>query len=73
LNDIRKRFISMGFGIPVAEISRISRQYKQMQKMMRSVQGKCLRRALAAGRGFRVGWLCRQSGSVAAQATSRGA
>ncbi|HKH46064.1 MAG TPA: hypothetical protein VKM72_15495 [Thermoanaerobaculia bacterium] len=53
LNGSRKRRISMGSGTSVAEINRLLKQYKQMQKMMKGVQGKWLRRALGSGAGAR--------------------
>jgi signal recognition particle subunit SRP54 len=52
LNGSRKRRISMGSGTSVAEINRLLKQYKQMQKMMKGVQGKWLRRALGSGAGM---------------------
>lgn len=52
LNGSRKRRISMGSGTSVAEINRLLKQYKQMQKMMKGVQGKWLRRALGGGAGM---------------------
>ena len=42
----------MGSGTSVAEINRLLKQYKQMQKMMKGVQGKWLRRALGSGAGM---------------------
>ena len=53
LNGSRKRRISMGSGTSVAEINRLLKQYKQMQKMMKGVQGKWLRRAMGGGAGMR--------------------
>jgi len=53
LNGSRKRRISMGSGTSVAEINRLLKQYKQMQKMMKGVQGKWLRRALGSSPGMR--------------------
>jgi signal recognition particle subunit SRP54 len=52
LNGSRKRRISMGSGTSVAEINRLLKQYKQMQKMMKGVQGKWLRRAMGSGAGM---------------------
>ncbi len=52
LNGSRKRRISMGSGTSVAEINRLLKQYKQMQKMMKGVQSKWLRRALGSGAGM---------------------
>jgi len=46
LNGSRKKRISMGSGTSVAEINRLLKQYKSMQKMMKGVQGKWLRRAM---------------------------
>jgi signal recognition particle subunit SRP54 len=46
LNGSRKKRISMGSGTSVAEINRLLKQYKGMQKMMKGVQGKWLRRAM---------------------------
>jgi signal recognition particle subunit SRP54 len=46
LNGSRKKRISMGSGTSVAEINRLIKQYKSMQKMMKGVQGKFLRRAM---------------------------
>jgi signal recognition particle subunit SRP54 len=51
LNGSRKKRISMGSGTSVAEINRLLKQYKTMQKMMKGVQGKWLRRALGGGMG----------------------
>ncbi|HEV2846637.1 MAG TPA: signal recognition particle protein [Thermoanaerobaculia bacterium] len=51
LNGSRKKRIAMGSGTSVAEINRLLKQYKQMQKMMKGVQGKWLRRAMGAGGG----------------------
>jgi signal recognition particle subunit SRP54 len=52
LNGSRKRRISMGSGTSVAEINRLLKQYKQMQKMMKGVQGKWLHRAMGSGAGM---------------------
>jgi len=46
LNGSRKKRISMGSGTSVAEINRLLKQYKSMQKMMKGVQGKFLRSAM---------------------------
>jgi len=46
LNGSRKKRISMGSGTSVAEINRLIKQYKSMQKMMKGVQGKFLRSAM---------------------------
>jgi signal recognition particle subunit SRP54 len=51
LNGSRKKRISMGSGTSVAEINRLLKQYKTMQKMMKGVQGKWLRRAMGGGMG----------------------
>jgi signal recognition particle subunit SRP54 len=52
LNGSRKRRIAIGSGTSVAEINRLVKQYKQMQKMMKGVQGKWLRRAMGSGAGL---------------------
>lgn len=49
LNGGRKKRIAMGSGTSVAEINRLLKQYRTMQKMMKGVQGKWLRRAMGAG------------------------
>jgi len=46
LNGSRKKRISMGSGTSVAEINRLLKQYRMMQKMMKGVQGKWLRKAM---------------------------
>ena len=51
LNGSRKKRISQGSGTSVAEINRLLKQYKTMQKMMKGVQGKWLRRAMGGGAG----------------------
>jgi signal recognition particle subunit SRP54 len=51
LNGSRKKRISIGSGTSVAEINRLLKQYKTMQKMMKGVQGKWLRRAMGGGAG----------------------
>ncbi|HEY0556088.1 MAG TPA: AAA family ATPase, partial [Thermoanaerobaculia bacterium] len=51
LNGGRKKRIAMGSGTSVAEINRLLKQYRTMQKMMKGVQGKWLRRAMGAGGG----------------------
>ena len=51
LNGSRKRRIAIGSGTSVAEINRLIKQYKQMQKMMKGVQGKWLRRAMGMAGG----------------------
>jgi signal recognition particle subunit SRP54 len=53
LNGSRKRRVAMGSGTSVADINRLIKQYKQMQKMMKGVQGKFMRKAMgmAARRG----------------------
>jgi signal recognition particle subunit SRP54 len=51
LNGSRKKRISQGSGTSVAEINRLLKQYRTMQKMMKGVQGKWLRRALGGGMG----------------------
>ncbi|MFL6195809.1 MAG: signal recognition particle protein [Thermoanaerobaculia bacterium] len=49
LNGGRKKRIAMGSGTSVAEINRLLKQYRTMQKMMKGVQGKWLRRAMGMG------------------------
>ena len=49
LNGSRKKRIAVGSGTSVAEINRLLKQYAQMRKMMKGVQGKWLRRAMGAG------------------------
>ena len=49
LNGSRKKRIAMGSGTSVAEINRLLKQYRTMQKMMKGVQGKWLRRAMGSG------------------------
>ena len=49
LNGSRKKRIAMGSGTSVAEINRLLKQYAQMRKMMKGVQGKWLRRAMGMG------------------------
>jgi len=49
LNGGRKKRIAMGSGTSVAEINRLLKQYRTMQKMMKGVQGKWLRRAMGSG------------------------
>jgi signal recognition particle subunit SRP54 len=51
LNGSRKKRISMGSGTSVAEINRLIKQYRTMQKMMKGVQGKWLRKAMGGGMG----------------------
>ncbi len=46
LNGRRKRRIAMGSGTKVQDINRLVKQYRQMQKMMKGVGGKWLRRSL---------------------------
>ncbi|MBV8200470.1 MAG: signal recognition particle protein, partial [Acidobacteria bacterium] len=46
LNGGRKRRIAMGSGTTVAEINRLLKQYRGMQKMFKGVQGKWLRKAM---------------------------
>jgi signal recognition particle subunit SRP54 len=46
LNGSRKKRIAMGSGTSVSEINRLLKQYAQMRKMMKGVQGKWLRRAM---------------------------
>jgi len=53
LNGGRKKRIAMGSGTSVAEINRLLKQYRTMQKMMKGVQGKWLRRAMGAGKQAR--------------------
>jgi signal recognition particle subunit SRP54 len=49
LNGGRKKRIAMGSGTSVAEINRLLKQYRTMQKMMKGVQGKWLKRAMGMG------------------------
>jgi signal recognition particle subunit SRP54 len=49
LNGSRKKRIAVGSGTSVADINRLLKQYAQMRKMMKGVQGKWLRRAMGAG------------------------
>jgi signal recognition particle subunit SRP54 len=49
LNGSRKKRIAMGSGTSVSEINRLLKQYAQMRKMMKGVQGKWLRRAMGMG------------------------
>jgi len=49
LNGGRKKRIAMGSGTSVAEINRLLKQYRTMQKMMKGVQGKWLRKAMGSG------------------------
>jgi signal recognition particle subunit SRP54 len=49
LNGSRKKRIATGSGTKVADINRLLKQYAQMRKMMKGVQGKWLRRAMGAG------------------------
>ncbi|HEX7185719.1 MAG TPA: signal recognition particle protein [Thermoanaerobaculia bacterium] len=51
LNGSRKKRIAIGSGTSVQEINRLLKQYKSMQKMMKGVQGKWLRKALGSGMG----------------------
>jgi signal recognition particle subunit SRP54 len=53
LNGGRKKRIAMGSGTSVAEINRLLKQYRTMQKMMKGVQGKWLKRAMGMGGGAR--------------------
>jgi signal recognition particle subunit SRP54 len=46
LNGSRKKRIATGSGTSVSEINRLLKQYAQMRKMMKGVQGKWLRRAM---------------------------
>ena len=46
LNGSRKRRIAIGSGTSVQEINQLLKQYKQMKKMFKGVQGKWLRKAL---------------------------
>jgi len=52
LNGSRKKRIAKGSGTSVQEINRLVKQYAQMRKMMKGVQGKWLRRALGSGAGM---------------------
>ncbi len=49
LNGSRKKRIAIGSGTSVSDINRLLKQYSQMRKMMKGVQGKWLRRAMGAG------------------------
>jgi signal recognition particle subunit SRP54 len=51
LNGSRKKRIAIGSGTSVAEINRLIKQYRTMQKMMKGVQGKWLRRAMGSQMG----------------------
>ncbi|MBW8877032.1 MAG: signal recognition particle protein [Acidobacteria bacterium] len=53
LNGGRKKRIAMGSGTSVAEINRLLKQYRTMQKMMKGVQGKWLKRAMGMSGGAR--------------------
>ncbi len=46
LNGSRKKRIAMGSGTSVQEINQLLKQYKQMKKMFKGVQGKWLRKAM---------------------------
>jgi signal recognition particle subunit SRP54 len=46
LNGSRKRRIAIGSGTAVQDINRLVKQYRTMQKMMKGVQGKWLRKAM---------------------------
>ena len=55
LNGSRKKRIASGSGTSVSEINRLLKQYAQMRKMMKGVQGKWLKRAMGmAGPGARM-------------------
>ena len=55
LNGSRKKRIASGSGTSVSEINRLLKQYAQMRKMMKGVQGKWLRRAMGmAGPAARI-------------------
>ncbi len=55
LNGSRKKRIATGSGTSVSEINRLLKQYAQMRKMMKGVQGKWLKRAMGmAGPGARM-------------------
>ena len=43
----------LGSSTSVAEINRLLKQYRTMQKMMKGVQGKWLKRAMGMGGGAR--------------------
>jgi signal recognition particle subunit SRP54 len=51
LNGSRKKRIAMGSGTSVQEINRLLKQYLQMKKMMKGVQGKWLRKAMGMAGG----------------------
>jgi signal recognition particle subunit SRP54 len=46
LNGSRKKRIAKGSGTSVADINRLIKQYLQMKKMLKGVQGKWLRKAM---------------------------
>ena len=48
LNGSRKKRIARGSGTSVQEINRLLKQYRDMKKMIKGVQGKWLRRAMGA-------------------------
>ncbi len=49
LNGSRKKRIAIGSGTSVSDINRLLKQYAQMRKMMKGVQGKWLKRAMGMG------------------------
>jgi signal recognition particle subunit SRP54 len=49
LNGGRKRRIAIGSGTSVQDINRLMKQYLQMKKMMKGVQGKWLKKAMGMG------------------------
>ncbi|HSF41060.1 MAG TPA: signal recognition particle protein, partial [Thermoanaerobaculia bacterium] len=51
LNGSRKKRIAKGAGASVQEINKLLKQYVQMKKMMKGVQGKWLRRAMGMAGG----------------------
>jgi signal recognition particle subunit SRP54 len=51
LNGSRKKRIAKGSGTSVQEINRLIKQYAQMKKMMKGVQGKWLRKAMGMAGG----------------------
>ncbi len=46
LNGSRKRRIARGSGVPVQEINRLLKQYREMRRMLKGVKGRWLRRAM---------------------------
>ncbi len=46
LNASRKRRVARGAGVPVQEINRLLKQYREMRRMLKGVKGKWLQRAV---------------------------